>query len=156
MDPPPAPALSDPPSAPETGSLALRPIQQRGRICRRAEGRDLPAKNPWPRKHHGNGAAPDANQGQPGSPSCDQRGRGCGIDAARGVFALAPAFRITTMTGYLADLDSRLAQRRFRDVSAARDSSRADRGLQRGGRSGRAAEWDGGPMSPFPVLMEDH
>lgn len=38
-----------------------------------------------------------------------------------GVFALAPAFRITTMTGYLADLDSRLAQRRFRDVSAARD-----------------------------------
>lgn len=38
-----------------------------------------------------------------------------------GVFALAPAFRITTMTGYLADLDSRLAQRRFRDVPAARD-----------------------------------
>lgn len=38
-----------------------------------------------------------------------------------GVFALAPAFRITTMTGYLAELDSRLAQRRFRDVSAASD-----------------------------------
>ena len=38
-----------------------------------------------------------------------------------GIFALAPAFRITTMTGYLADLDSRLAQRRFRDVSAARE-----------------------------------
>ena len=38
-----------------------------------------------------------------------------------GVFALAPAFRITTMTGYLADLDSRLAQRRFRDVLTARE-----------------------------------
>jgi hypothetical protein len=38
-----------------------------------------------------------------------------------GVFALAPAFRITTMTGYLADLDSRLAQRRFRDGPEARD-----------------------------------
>jgi hypothetical protein len=36
-----------------------------------------------------------------------------------GIFALAPAFRITTMTCYLSDLDSRLAQRRFRDVSAA-------------------------------------
>jgi hypothetical protein len=38
-----------------------------------------------------------------------------------GIFALAPAFRITTMTGYLADLDSRLARRRFREVSSAKD-----------------------------------
>jgi hypothetical protein len=38
-----------------------------------------------------------------------------------GVFALAPAFRITTISGYLTDLDSRLAQRRFRVVPAARD-----------------------------------
>ena len=38
-----------------------------------------------------------------------------------GVLALAPAFRISTMTGYLADLDSRLTQRRFATVAAARD-----------------------------------
>ncbi len=36
-----------------------------------------------------------------------------------GVLALAPAFRITTVTGYLADLDSRLAQRRFASSTTA-------------------------------------
>jgi hypothetical protein len=45
------------------------------------------------------------------------------IDAAASqlgrVFALAPPFRITTISGYLADLDSRLAQRRFRAIPAA-------------------------------------
>ena len=47
------------------------------------------------------------------------------VDAAAsqldGVLALAPAFRITAMTGYLADLDSRLTQRRFTAIAAARD-----------------------------------
>lgn len=38
-----------------------------------------------------------------------------------GVLALAPAFRIITVTGYLADLDRRLAQRRFATVGAARE-----------------------------------
>jgi hypothetical protein len=45
------------------------------------------------------------------------------IDAAASnlgeVLALAPAFRISTVTGYLADLDSRLAQRRFAASAAA-------------------------------------
>jgi hypothetical protein len=47
------------------------------------------------------------------------------IDAAAGqlggVLALAPAFRIITISGYLTDLDRRLAQRRFRAIPAARD-----------------------------------
>jgi hypothetical protein len=47
------------------------------------------------------------------------------VDAAAGqlggVLALAPAFRITTISGYLADLDWRLARPRFRTVPAARD-----------------------------------
>jgi hypothetical protein len=38
-----------------------------------------------------------------------------------GVLALAPAFRITTISSYLADLDTRLAQRRFATVQAACD-----------------------------------
>lgn len=47
------------------------------------------------------------------------------VDAAAaqldGVMALAPAFRITTISSYLADLDARLAQRRFSTVPAVRE-----------------------------------
>ena len=47
------------------------------------------------------------------------------VDAAAaqlsGVLALAPAFRISTISSYLADLDSRLAQRRFATVQSARE-----------------------------------
>jgi hypothetical protein len=47
------------------------------------------------------------------------------VDAAAaqlgGVLALAPAFRITTISNYLADLDARLAQRRFRTVPVAQE-----------------------------------
>jgi len=35
------------------------------------------------------------------------------------VLTLAPAFRITTVTGYLADMNRRLAQRRFAAVGSA-------------------------------------
>jgi hypothetical protein len=46
------------------------------------------------------------------------------LDAAAGqlsqVLALAPEFRITTITGYLADMDSLIAQRRFGDAGTAR------------------------------------
>jgi hypothetical protein len=47
------------------------------------------------------------------------------LDAATGqldaVLTLAPAFRIATITSYLADLDSLLRQRRFVGAEKARD-----------------------------------
>ena len=47
------------------------------------------------------------------------------LDAASGqleaVLTLAPAFRIATITSYLADMDSLLRQRRFAGAEKARD-----------------------------------
>ena len=79
------------------------------------------------------------------------------LDSAAGqidaVVTLAPAFRIATITGYLADLDTLLGQRRFAAMKCP-GAARADTRLSRLRRLLRICRRERS-VSPLPVQMED-
>ena len=81
------------------------------------------------------------------------------LDAAAGqleaVLTLAPAFRIATITSYLADMDSLLRQRRFAGADKAR-GLRQQIAAFTTAASPASAGGQEEPLSPFPARMEDH